>query len=89
MVQFECPKYQMGMEVLEGLCVSQSQQRPLSRKVNKRINSHPVRNHEGGRDGLDCWPTEEVCQNFGRIKHRHTLRLHLLLLFHQHLMLHE
>ena len=33
---------QMGMEVLEGLRVSQSQQRPLSRKINKRINSHPV-----------------------------------------------
>ena len=33
---------QMGMEVLEGLRVTQSQQRPLSRKVNKRINSHSV-----------------------------------------------
>ena len=30
------------MEVLEGLRVSQSQQRPLSRKINKRINFHPV-----------------------------------------------
>ena len=28
---------QMGREVLEGLRVSQSQQRPLSRKINKRI----------------------------------------------------
>ena len=33
----------MGMEVLEGLHVSQSQQCPLSRKINKRINSHPVK----------------------------------------------
>ena len=32
----------MGMEVLEGLRVSQNKQRPLSRKINKRINSHPV-----------------------------------------------
>ena len=32
----------MGMEVLEGLRVSQSQQCPLSRKINKRINSHPA-----------------------------------------------
>ena len=33
---------QMGMEVLEGLRVSQSQQCQLSRKINKRINSHPI-----------------------------------------------
>ena len=33
---------QMGMEVLEGLRVFQSQQRRVSRKINKRINSHPV-----------------------------------------------
>ena len=33
---------QMGMEVLEGLRVSQSQQCPLSRKINKQINSHPA-----------------------------------------------
>ena len=32
----------MGREVLEGLRVSQSQQRPLSRKINKRIMAHPV-----------------------------------------------
>ena len=32
----------MGMEVLEGLRVSQSQQCPLSRKINKQIHSHPV-----------------------------------------------
>ena len=34
---------QMGMEVLEGLRVFQSQQRRVSRKINKRINSHPVK----------------------------------------------
>ena len=33
---------QMGREVLEGLRVSQSQQCPLSRKINKRIIAHPV-----------------------------------------------
>ena len=33
---------QMGSEVLEGLRVSQSHQRPLSRKINKRIIAHPV-----------------------------------------------
>ena len=33
---------QMGREVLEGLRASQSQQRPLSRKINTRINAHPV-----------------------------------------------
>ena len=33
---------QMGREVLEGLRVYQSQQRPLSRKINKRIIAHPV-----------------------------------------------
>ena len=32
----------MGREVLEGLRVSQSQQRPLSRKINKRIIALPV-----------------------------------------------
>ena len=36
------PSNQMGREVLEGLRVSQSQQRPLSRKINKRIIAHPV-----------------------------------------------
>ena len=35
---------QMGREVLEGLRASQSQQRPLSRKINKRITAHPVTN---------------------------------------------
>ena len=39
---FKSRHNQMGMEVLEGLRVSQSQQRPLSRRINKRINSHPV-----------------------------------------------
>ena len=34
----------MGREVLEGLHVFQSQQRPLSRKINKQIIAHPVRN---------------------------------------------
>ena len=33
---------QMGHEVLEGLRVSQSQQRQLSRKINNQINAHPV-----------------------------------------------
>ena len=32
----------MGMEVLEGLHVSQSQQCPLYRKINKRIIACPV-----------------------------------------------
>ena len=33
---------QMGREVLEGLRVSQCQQRPFYRKINKRIIAHPV-----------------------------------------------
>ena len=33
---------QMGLEVLEGLRVSQSKPCPLSRKINKRIIAHPV-----------------------------------------------
>ena len=35
------PPNQMGREVLEGLHASQSQQRQLSRKINKRIIAHP------------------------------------------------
>ena len=37
----------MGCEVLEGLCVSQSQQHPLSRKINKRIIAHHVTHSMG------------------------------------------
>ena len=47
---------QMGREVLEGLRVSLSQQRPLSRKIYKRIIAHSVTRGQTAESTLWCCP---------------------------------